>query len=155
MAGLDLVILILSAFLLIKGIWKGFVKEIAGIAAVLIGVVLSFLFHDRIEPTVGQYIGEEYLSFASYALIFIATYLAIMLVGNLLDRLLKSVFLGGINRVLGGAFGLIKAVLWCTLLTYGYLSLQGGIGFEHPSWILESKTYPFFVDAVDIFESFL
>ncbi|HBB80583.1 MAG TPA: hypothetical protein DCZ98_02010, partial [Cryomorphaceae bacterium] len=45
MQGLDLVILIFTAFLLIKGVWKGFVKEVAGIIAVVLAVFISFRFH--------------------------------------------------------------------------------------------------------------
>jgi uncharacterized membrane protein required for colicin V production len=46
MKGLDLVILLFTAFLVAKGIWKGFVKEIAGIVAVLLAVIISFVYHD-------------------------------------------------------------------------------------------------------------
>jgi uncharacterized membrane protein required for colicin V production len=48
MVGLDLVIVVFCAFLLAKGIWKGFVKEIAGIVAVIGGVAVSFLFYSQV-----------------------------------------------------------------------------------------------------------
>ena len=43
--GLDLVLTVFTAFLLVKGIWKGFVKEISGILAVVGGVVTSFMLN--------------------------------------------------------------------------------------------------------------
>jgi uncharacterized membrane protein required for colicin V production len=43
--GLDLVLTVFAAFLLVKGIWKGFVKEISGILAVVGGVIASFLLN--------------------------------------------------------------------------------------------------------------
>ena len=50
MVGLDLVVVVFCAFLVAKGIWKGFVKEIAGIVAVIGGVAVSFLFHAQVQP---------------------------------------------------------------------------------------------------------
>ncbi|MGA0303334.1 MAG: CvpA family protein, partial [Schleiferiaceae bacterium] len=70
--GLDLVLTVFAAFLLVKGIWKGFVKEISGILAVVGGVIASFLFHGAAEEFLGAYIGPKYLGFVSYAILFIA-----------------------------------------------------------------------------------
>jgi uncharacterized membrane protein required for colicin V production len=63
--------------------------------------------------------------------------------------------LGGINRILGGVFGLIKAVLWCTLITYAYSTLHANIGFEHPQWVSESVVYPFLIDLVEMADAML
>ncbi len=150
--GLDLVLTVFAAFLLVKGIWKGFVKEISGILAVVGGVIASFLFHGAAEEFLGAYIGPKYLAFVSYAILFIAVYLGIMLLGNLIDRVVKSVMLGGFNRILGGFFGLLKALLWTSLCVYAYNALQEGVGFEHPSLVSDSIFYPFLLDFVALLE---
>jgi len=150
--GLDLVITVFAAFLLVKGIWKGFVKEISGILAVAGGVIASFLFHGAAEGFLSAYIGPKYLGFVSYAILFIAVYLGIMLLGNFIDRVVKSVMLGGFNRILGGFFGLLKALLWGSLGAYAYSTLQEGVGFEHPGLIADSIFYPFLLDFVALLE---
>jgi len=150
--GLDLVLTVFAAFLLVKGIWKGFVKEISGILAVVGGVIASFLLHGAAEGFLGAYIGPKYLAFVSYAILFIAVYLGIMLLGNLIDRVVKSVMLGGFNRILGGFFGLLKALLWTSLCVYAYSTLQEGIGFEHPALVADSAFYPFLLDFVALLE---
>jgi len=150
--GLDLVITVFAAFLLVKGIWKGFVKEISGILAVVGGVIASFLLHGTAEGFLSAYIGPKYLGFVSYALLFILVYLGIMLLGNLIDRIVKSVMLGGFNRILGGFFGLLKALLWASLGVYAYSTLQEGVGFEHPSLVADSVFYPFLLDFVALLE---
>jgi len=150
--GLDLVLTVFAAFLLVKGIWKGFVKEISGILAVVGGVIASFLLHGAAEEFLGAYIGQKYLGFVSYAILFIAVYLGIMLLGNLIDRVVKSVMLGGFNRILGGFFGLLKALLWTSLCVYAYSTLQEGVGFEHPSLVSDSIFYPFLLDFVALLE---
>ena len=79
MQGLDLVILIFTAFLLVKGIWKGFVKEIAGILAVVLAVAVSFSFHKDTAGYLVSFIGEKYATIAAYLALFLAVYLVVML----------------------------------------------------------------------------
>tara|TARA_B100000497_G_scaffold11059_1_gene12511 strand:- start:1024 stop:1497 length:474 start_codon:yes stop_codon:yes gene_type:complete len=153
MVGLDLVIVVFCAFLVAKGIWKGFVKEIAGIVAVTGGVAFSFLFHAQVQPYVSAFAGEKYVQLVSYILIFLGFYLVVMLLGKLLDKILRSIMLGGVNRILGALFGLIKACFWLTLLTFAYTKIHLGIGFNHPVWVADSVCYPFLLDLVSIGES--
>ena len=80
MVGLDLVIVVFCAFLVAKGIWKGFVKEMAGIVAVIGGVVVSFLFHAQVQPYIVSFVGEKYVQFVSYILVFIGFYLIVLFV---------------------------------------------------------------------------
>ena len=155
MQGLDLVILIFTAFLLIKGVWKGFVKEVAGIIAVVLAVFISFRFHKDTAGYLVSFIDEKYVTVTAYLILFLAVYLAVMLFGNLLDKVLKSVFLGGVNRILGGVFGLLKSVLWLTLITFAYSTINDGAGLHHPAWIIDSLFYPFLLDFTEIMSSYL
>ena len=155
MQGLDLVILIFTAFLLIKGVWKGFVKEVAGIIAVVLAVFISFRFHKDTAGYLVSFIDEKYATVTAYLMLFLAVYLAVMMFGNLLDKVLKSVFLGGVNRILGGVFGLLKSVLWLTLITFAYSAIKDGAGLHHPAWIIDSLFYPFLLDFTEIMSSYL
>tara|TARA_B100002019_G_C21222560_1_gene575558 strand:+ start:849 stop:1319 length:471 start_codon:yes stop_codon:yes gene_type:complete len=150
--GLDLVLTVFMAFLLVKGIWKGFVKEISGILAVVGGVITSFMLHSAAEEFLSPYVGPKYLGFVAYLILFIAAYLGIMLLGSFIDRVVKSVMLGGFNRILGGLFGLLKALLWTSLCVYAYSSLQEGVGFNHPGLVANSIFYPFLLDFVALLE---
>ena len=150
--GLDLVLTVFVAFLLVKGIWKGFVKEISGILAVVGGVITSFMFHSAAEEFLSRYFGPKYLGFVAYSILFIAAYLGIMLLGSFIDRVVKSVMLGSFNRILGGVFGLLKALLWTSLCVYAYSSLQEGVGFDHPGLVANSIFYPFLLDFVLLLE---
>ena len=155
MVGLDLVIVVFCAFLVAKGIWKGFVKEIAGIVAVIGGVAVSFLFHAQVQPYISAFVAEKYIQLVSYVIIFLGFYLIVMMLGKLLDKMLRSIMLGGINRVLGALFGLIKACFWLTLLTFAYTKIHVGIGFNHPVWVTDSICYPFLLDFVSVGESLI
>ena len=155
MKGLDLVVLLFTAFLVVKGIWKGFVKEIAGIAAVLLAVVVSFVYHDSATKLLANYFEFDYLPTAAYVVVFIIVYSAVMLLGNLIDKVLRTIFLGGANRILGGVFGTIKSALWLTILTYAYSTAKNSVGFQHPDWVLDSRCFPFLVDFSEILSGYL
>jgi len=153
--GLDLVITLFSSYLLVKGIWKGFVKEVSGILAVVCGIIVSFMCHSVVEAVLAPYIGEKYVSIVAYASAFIFVYIGITVVGSLIDKILKSIMLGGFNRILGGLFGLIKALLWCSIITYGYTTAQSGLGFDHPQLVVDSLAFPFIIDFVEMLKSLL
>jgi len=147
--------LLFTAFLVVKGIWKGFVKEIAGIAAVLLAVIVSFVYHDAATALLSKYFEFDYLPTVAYIIVFLVVYSAVMLLGNIIDKILKTVFLGGVNRILGGVFGVLKSALWLTILTYAYTTAKSGVGFQHPAWILDSYYFPFLVDFSEILSSYL
>jgi uncharacterized membrane protein required for colicin V production len=63
--------------------------------------------------------------------------------------------LGGFNRILGGLFGLIKAILWCSIIAYGYTTAQSGLGFDHPQLVVDSLAFPFIIDFVEMLKSLL
>ena len=58
-------------------------------------------------------------SAACFTLLFLVTLLFFALLGLVLSRFLKLVFLGGFNRVLGGLFGLVQGVVVLALILYG------------------------------------
>ena len=62
--------------------WKGFIKEIAGIIAVLLAVVLSFSLHDRAVVLLSNRLHFAYLSSATYVVLFVGVYLLVKLIGG-------------------------------------------------------------------------
>jgi membrane protein required for colicin V production len=155
MKGFDLVVLICTSLLIAKGMWKGFIKEIAGIIAVLLAVVLSFSFHDKAVVLLSNRLHFTYLSSATYVVLFVGVYLLVKLIGRFIDNVLKSIMLGGVNRILGGLFGGLKSALWFTIITYAYTIAKTNVGFDHPTWIQDSKCFPVLVDFAEILSNYL
>ena len=135
--------------------WKGFIKEIAGIIAVLLAVVLSFSLHDKVIDLLSNRLHFTYLSSTTYVLLFIGVYLLVKLIGGFIDNILNSIMLGGVNRILGGLFGGIKSALWFTIITYAYTIAKTNIGFDHPIWIRDSTCFPLLVDFAEILSNYL
>ena len=155
MKGFDLVVIICTSLLIAKGMWKGFIKEIAGIIAVFLAVVLSFSLHDEVIVLLSNRLHFAYLSSATYVVLFVGVYLLVKLIGGFIDNILKSIMLGGVNRILGGLFGGIKSALWFTIITYAYTIAKTNIGFDHPIWIQDSTCFPLLVDFAEILSNYL
>jgi membrane protein required for colicin V production len=110
---IDIIIIIILSFAMIMGFINGFVKEVASLAALIIGIWGAIKFasftgaklYDYFDMT-GRYVG-----LISFIITFLIIVIIIHFIGILIDKLLKAVSLGFINKLLGIVFGLLKSVL--------------------------------------------
>ena len=132
MNAVDIAILVVLAVLLAKGLWLGLVHELCALAGLAGGTLLAIRYREPLSHVFEGWVklAPELLGTIAASVLFLATLATCMLTGMLLSRVLKLLFLGGFNRVLGGLFGLVQGVLLLTLLLYG-LSLT--------SWLRESR----------------
>jgi membrane protein required for colicin V production len=121
MNALDIVILAVLALLLLKGLWLGLIQELCSLAGLGLGAVLAVRYHAPLAAALPTWINlPPWLSAAlCFTLLFLAALLFFGLLGLILSRVIKLVFLGGFNRVLGGLFGLVQGVLLLCLALYG------------------------------------
>jgi membrane protein required for colicin V production len=104
------VILIISA---VMGFINGFVKELASLAALILGIWGAIKFstftagklYDYFDMT-GQYVG-----LIAFIITFGLIVVIIHFVGIIADRIVDAVSLGFVNRLLGIGFGLLKSIL--------------------------------------------
>lgn len=110
---IDAVIVIILILSMITGFINGFVKEVASLAALVLGIWGAIRFstftagklYDYFDMT-GQYVG-----IIAFLITFGIIVVVIHFIGIIADKLITSISLGFINRLLGIAFGLIKTVL--------------------------------------------
>lgn len=121
MNAIDVAILAVLAVLLGKGLWLGLIQECCGLIGLGLGTVLAIRFHAALATALPAWAGfPPWLATAAcFALLFLATLVFCVLLGILLSRVVKLVFLGGFNRVLGGLFGLVQGVVVLALALYG------------------------------------
>jgi membrane protein required for colicin V production len=120
---LDFAVLALIVLLGIRGYFRGFFRELFGLAAWLGGGVAAYLA----GPIYGPAVVERYRlplaigqSLAAIA-IFVAIYISCHVAGWILHRLARALFLAPLDRAGGLVFGAAKAVamsaLFCMLVT--------------------------------------
>ncbi|MCX6300777.1 MAG: CvpA family protein [Bacteroidia bacterium] len=110
---IDLIIIIILGVALVRGFTDGFVKEVASLAALILGIWGAIRFsvftagklYEWFDMT-GQYVG-----IVSFLVTFGVIVVLINFIGILVDKIVDTISLGFLNRLLGIVFGFFKSVL--------------------------------------------
>jgi membrane protein required for colicin V production len=117
LTGYDLVVLVLFALLILRGIWLGFLKQITGLLALYLGFIVAGQHHDKIFPFLREISkNPKVVFFASYVILFIATYVVVMLAGKGLAYVMQLTVTSWFDKVLGGILGGAKALILVILM---------------------------------------
>jgi membrane protein required for colicin V production len=137
---LDLGILIILVLVGLRGYYRGLLQEISVIVGLAIGLVFAAHYYLRLARLISQWIHTPlYSRIISFLVILVLVYWAIRIAGSLLQRFLSLVYLGSLDRLFGGAFGIIKgAVILGFLLTVISLSVP-----KDSKLLQESVTAPY------------
>lgn len=111
----DIIVLAIICLFGIAGAKRGLVWELFSIAGIALGLWIPFAYNLQIGNFVGQYIAPGRLrivaTVAALLFTFAATYVILSYMGYYLRKLFEKVFLGWIDRLFGGFFGLVKGTL--------------------------------------------
>ena len=110
---IDAVIVIILVLSMLSGFINGFIKEVASLAALILGIWGAIRFstftagklYDYFDMT-GQYVG-----IIAFVVTFGLIVVLIHFIGMVADKIVTSISLGFLNRILGIAFGLLKSIL--------------------------------------------
>src|SRR5574344_756988 len=106
----DLIILICLIPAIFAGFMKGFVRQAAPVAALILGVWAGYHFSDFVSTKLANWINVEQniLNIISFAIIFIGVLILVNLAGRAIEGLVKLVLLGWLDKLAGIIFALIK-----------------------------------------------
>ena len=106
---LDLLILAILAYSIVRSTMRGFVREIYIVSAVLVGSILSAWFYRPVGNLFKDVVRTENVAlFLGFSLIFIATLIVGAVITWLVTRFMKLAKLQWADRLLGAAFGFIR-----------------------------------------------
>ncbi|MEA1873141.1 MAG: CvpA family protein [Bacteroidota bacterium] len=110
---LDIIILIPVLWMAFKGLKKGLIKEIASLAALILGIWVASSFSHFLVSILADNtkIDDNYIPLIAFGLIFILVVILIHLLSNGLDKLVNAIALKSLNKFGGAVFGAAKAVL--------------------------------------------
>ncbi len=114
MAIIDIILLICFIPAIVLGLTKGFVKQVVGMAGLIIGLWTASHFTAAVSSAISDKFdvsNELGMNILSFVLIFTVVALIVSLIGTILTKLLKGLSLGWINSLLGLLFALINTVL--------------------------------------------
>ena len=106
----DLVFAILLLWAAYRGFTKGFIVQLATLAALLLGILGAVLFSDFTSGLIIKKfdVSGQYLPILSFAVTFIVIVIAVHLLAKALNKLIDAIALGIVNRLLGVLFSLLK-----------------------------------------------
>lgn len=118
MSLVDIVILVLLGFFLLKGTLRGLLKEICSLLGLLLGGVFAFSFHLPLAQHLQNSFNlpAQLCVWGSFLAIFLLVVIVFAVLGFVLHRFVKLIFLGGFNRLSGGLFGLVQGVVLVSML---------------------------------------
>ena len=110
---IDIIIIVILGIAMIRGFINGFVRELASLAALILGIWGAIKFSSFTAARLYDYFDMtgKYVGIIAFIITFLIIVVIIHFIGLLVDKLMKAVALGFINKLLGIAFGLLKSVL--------------------------------------------
>jgi len=134
----DLFIIIFVLFFAFRGYWSGIVKQIFGIAAIIIAVFATFRYMSPASGLLSSFIDNpDHATIVAGIIIFILSLSLIQLAGYWLEKALKLVKINFINRLAGMFFGGLNALILASAL----LLLLAG--FNLPNEVTRSESYTY------------
>ncbi len=143
---IDILIAVALLISIVIGFIRGFVKESISIVALLFAIWAALYF----GPSAGGF-SESWFSSTELQTWFgrLLVFGVVMAIGGLvgwgLSKLVHVALLGGVDRLFGGLFGLVRGIILTGLFVIG----GQFAGFDNDEWWLNSKLLPHFEVVAD------
>ncbi|HPW90555.1 MAG TPA: CvpA family protein [Paludibacteraceae bacterium] len=140
---LDIILLIPLAYGLINGLIKGLFKELASLLGIVLGIYIARLWAPYLSSWLSTWLDYslKVLVPISYLLIFIVIAVGLNVLALMLEKLMKLVSLGWVNKLGGGAFGLLKFALILSILLNAFTMLNNHLTLVKPQTLNDSYLY--------------
>ena len=144
----DIAIAIVLLVAFIAGVRKGIIRQLFGLAALLLGVYGAFKF----SRVVGYYFSEwfkisgPFTQGVAFVVIFILILFLVILIGRIAAKLISLATLGGVDKILGGVFSVLKIV--CVLCVLQFIVQFFNAQFHFLSSSIETSFFYRFFDTV-------
>lgn len=107
---LDIVLVLPLVLGLVRGLMRGLISEVIAIAVVILGVFGSRVWAPPFSAwLLGQFAWpNQVCDVVAYMLVFLAIAIVLSIAAHWINKLIRAIHLGWINRVFGGVFGILK-----------------------------------------------
>ena len=143
MSILDIILLVILLFGLVRGFINGFFVEITSLVALALGVYgaihFSYFAADFLKDKVDW--TEKYIQIIAFASTFIIIVLLISLTGKLLTKIADVAALGILNKIAGAAFGAAKLALILSIVLIVFSKLNRTLPFVSEENLQNSVLY--------------
>ncbi len=128
---LDAMLVLPIVLMAISGYNHGFIKELASLAALVLGVYFAVYFSDVVAGfLISNFkISHRYVFILSFLITFMGVVLLVSMIGKMLDNIASLAALGFVNKIFGLVFGLFKGILIMSifLVIFNMIDTKGRI----------------------------
>lgn len=148
---LDIVILLLLVLAIVCGARKGFVTQAVSLIALILGIYLAFALSSPLAVMLSRHSEAPLLllRILSFAGIVIIVSLLCQLIEFVINKILKAVRLGGLNRAAGVFFSAAKMLLLTALFIALFDTINQKYELVNPDTLAGSRCYGPLKDVAD------
>jgi membrane protein required for colicin V production len=150
---LDYLLLVTIGLSVLRGLGRGFTREIIGLVASMAALVLGMWFYGTAGTLVKRWVSSDRAAnLIGFLMVVLAVILAGAIAGWMVSHFVKAVGLSFFDRLLGAGFGLIRGALVAIALLTAYIAF--GPRSEPktaPSAVVHSQIAPYLLRASSVF----
>jgi len=113
---LDLILAVLIVGFAVSGIVRGLVRQLFSLGGLVAGHLSGIRYYAFVQGKLG--LSFQYAEVVGYAIVFLAAYLVVRLVGGLIEDRVRKSKLSGSDRLAGMVAGLVKGALFSILIVF-------------------------------------
>ena len=143
MSYLDIFLIGLLIYGFIRGIWNGFFVELASLVSMLLGIYIAIKFSFLTKAFLESHVSwnPKTIQVTAFALTFILVVLAVSVLAKSFTVIANFASLGIINKLLGGVFGVLRAVLIISITLNLFQKINAHNTFVEKETLDKSKLY--------------
>jgi membrane protein required for colicin V production len=146
---IDLLLLTIIAISVLTGFASGFARVGVGFIAMIVGLLCGFWFYGVVGAYVLDYVSSHAIAnLIGFFVIFFGVLILGAIVGMILAKFFKWVGLSWLDRLLGGAFGLVRGFVIAAGIVTVLLAFAPT---PPPRSVLESRFMPYVINVSDVF----
>ena len=121
MSPFDILAVVILCFCLIRGFFRGIIKELSSIIGVLAGAYAAYTYYPYVAKYLSRWISSSnYQNLLSFVLLFCTVFIVVSILGVVIKYLMNIAFLGWVDRLFGTVFGFCKGVLIVAVLLFAF-----------------------------------
>lgn len=137
----DWAILAIIAFSVVTAAMQGFLFEAISLAGLVVGYLLAAWEYHVVANWFAPYVKAQWVAdIIGFVLILLAVTVLAAIIGRLARWLMKEVGLHWFDRILGGAFGLVRGCLTAAFVLLGFTTFN-----PQSNWLEGSRLAPYFL----------
>ncbi len=145
---MDLVLILVIASSVIAGFAAGFARVGVGFAAMIVGMFCGFWFYGIVAGYVIDYVSSRAIAnLIGFFVILVGVLIVGAIVGRILAKFFKWAGLSWLDRLLGGAFGVVRGFFIAAAMATVLLAFAPS---PPPPSVVGSRVLPYVITVSDV-----